>query len=120
MMMDLFSNKNTCWDHKLSSSSPSISTTLNTSNTSWMMGTNTTTHNFYDNEHDQHHHTHHNHHYHHQHVYNSNINNSSFLLARPAAEAVTPQPQVYQSQQFSEANIDISPPLIDFLGVGAT
>ncbi|KAM0020089.1 putative transcription factor MYB-HB-like family [Helianthus debilis subsp. tardiflorus] len=62
--------------------------------TSWMMGTRT---NLYD----------------HHHVYSRS--SSSFSSVTPP-----PPPQVSQSQQFSEANIDISPPLIDFLGVGAT
>ncbi|KAI3817380.1 hypothetical protein L1987_11170 [Smallanthus sonchifolius] len=37
-----------------------------------------------------------------------------------AAVTPPPPPPVSESQKFSEANIDISPPLIDFLGVGAT
>ncbi|KAI3733651.1 hypothetical protein L6452_13100 [Arctium lappa] len=130
MMMNLFSNKNTCWDKS-------------SSNTSWMMGTNT-------NLHDHHHHPHPhddddddehasvplmmmnaamNHQYYHHQFYNSGsssfssaagADNSTVSTSTPSVTAVTPPPQVLQSQQFSEANIDISPPLIDFLGVGAT
>ncbi|XP_071742240.1 uncharacterized protein [Rutidosis leptorrhynchoides] len=133
MMMDIFSNKNTCWD-KLSSSST-------TSSTSWMMGTNCTTSstNFYDqHQHgvpfmmmtstiNHHHPYYHQHQHHHHDVYNSSsssfssgADNSTISTTLSSVSAVTPSPQVYQSQQFSEANIDISPPLIDFLGVGAT
>ncbi|XP_076884076.1 uncharacterized protein LOC143533088 [Bidens hawaiensis] len=57
--------------------------------------------------------------YHYQHhAYNSSGSGSSSggsLAGQPP-----PPSQVLQCQQFSEANIDISPPLIDFLGVGAT
>ncbi|XP_076941730.1 uncharacterized protein LOC143611411 [Bidens hawaiensis] len=55
--------------------------------------------------------------YHYQHhVYNSSGSSSGGSVAGQPP----PPSQVLQSQQFSEANIDISPPLIDFLGVGAT
>ncbi|XP_076927545.1 uncharacterized protein LOC143591127 [Bidens hawaiensis] len=92
-MMDLFSSKNT----------------------SWMNGSN-----FYD------HHQHEQHaipmmmnpQYFHDHVYNRS--SSSGVHNVSTTPSVSPAPQVSQSQQFSEANIDISPPLIDFLGVGAT
>ncbi|KAK9060128.1 hypothetical protein SSX86_020832 [Deinandra increscens subsp. villosa] len=95
-------------------------------NTSWMMGTRTTaTSNLLD-------------HHHHDHDYdehaiplmmmNGGINHKGYhdqyhqstVSTTPSVTAVIPVPQVFQSQQFSEANIDISPPLIDFLGVGAT
>ncbi|XP_076952325.1 uncharacterized protein LOC143626011 [Bidens hawaiensis] len=57
--------------------------------------------------------------YHYQHhVYN--ISGSGSSSGGSAAGQPPPPSQVLQSQQFSEANIDISPPLIDFLGVGAT
>ncbi|KAL8218782.1 hypothetical protein R6Q57_022155 [Mikania cordata] len=122
MMMDIFTSKNTCLDKSSSSS-----------NKSWMMGssTTTTTTNFYDHhqhhdhyhDHDQHavplmmmtsgiNHQYYHYHYHHHHVHDSS---SSSLSA-----TVAPSPQVLESQQFSESYIDISPPLIDFLGVGAT
>ncbi|KVI05508.1 Homeodomain-like protein [Cynara cardunculus var. scolymus] len=116
MMMDLFSTKNT----------------------SWMMGRSSNT-NFHDHPHDDddddddnehavvplmmmnHHHQY----YHHQFYtsgsssFSSGADNSTVSTTH-SVSAVTPAPQVLQSQQFSEANIDISPPLIDFLGVGAT
>ncbi|KAF5793821.1 putative transcription factor MYB-HB-like family [Helianthus annuus] len=137
MMMDIFNSKNnTCWDNISSSSS--------TSNTSWMMGTNSTnTTDFYDHHHQQYHDldheqhaasmvmrsagiSHEYYHYHHHSVYNSSGSfssvgdNISTISTAPSEAAAAPPPQVLQSQQFSEANIDISPPLIDFLGVGAT
>ncbi|KAI3730761.1 hypothetical protein L1987_61937 [Smallanthus sonchifolius] len=116
MMMDIFRSKNTCWDNSSSSS-----------NTSWMMGTRTTTGttNFYDHHHQHQYDEQHavpsvmmsadisHHQYYHHHVYNNSSTSSS-------SGAVTPPPQVLESQQFSEPNIDISPHLIDFLGVGAT
>ncbi|KAI3816672.1 hypothetical protein L1987_16375 [Smallanthus sonchifolius] len=123
MMMDLFSSKNTCLD--ISSSS----------NTSWMMGTSTTAStNLYDHQHaiplmmmtaGMNHQYYHDHHHH---VYNrrsssfSSGADNSTISTNPSVSAVVtpPPPQVSPSQQFSEANIDISPPLIDFLGVGAT
>ncbi|GJZ09157.1 homeodomain-like protein [Tanacetum coccineum] len=71
--------------------------------TSWMMGS-TTNANIYDYQHYHHHHN----------VYSSTEDNSTISTTHA-------EPQAYQSsQQFSEANIDISPPYIDFLGVGAT
>ncbi|KAJ0721092.1 putative transcription factor MYB-HB-like family [Helianthus annuus] len=136
MMMDIFNSKNnTCWDNISSSS---------TSNTSWMMGTSSTnTTDFYDHHHQQYHDldheqhaasmvmrsagiSHEYYHYHHHSVYNSSGSfssvgdNISTISTAPSEAAAPPPPQVLQSQQFSEANIDISPPLIDFLGVGAT
>ncbi|KAJ0816576.1 putative transcription factor MYB family [Helianthus annuus] len=134
MMMDIFNSKNnTCWDNSSS-----------TSNTSWMMGTSSTnTTDFYDHHHQQYHDldheqhaasmvmrsagiSHEYYHYHHHSVYNSSGSfssvgdNISTISTAPSEAAAAPPPQVLQSQQFSEANIDISPPLIDFLGVGAT
>ncbi|CAI9297082.1 unnamed protein product [Lactuca saligna] len=50
----------------------------------------------------------------------SSVADNSAIGTTHSVTTVTPPPQVLQSQQFSEANIDISPPLIDFLGVGAT
>ncbi|KAI3696388.1 hypothetical protein L1987_79402 [Smallanthus sonchifolius] len=53
--------------------------------------------------------------------FSSGADNSTISTNPSVSAAVTPPPpQVSPSQQFSEANIDISPPLIDFLGVGAT
>ncbi|KAM0014999.1 putative transcription factor MYB-HB-like family [Helianthus debilis subsp. tardiflorus] len=136
MMMDIFTSKNnnTCWDNSSS-----------TSNTSWMMGTtsSTNTTDFYDHHHQQYHDldheqhaasmvmrsagiSHEYYHYHHHSVYNSSGSfssvgdNISTISTTPSEAAAAPPPQVLQSQQFSEANLDISPPLIDFLGVGAT
>ncbi|KAK1415934.1 hypothetical protein QVD17_31722 [Tagetes erecta] len=119
MMMDIFSSsKNSSWD-QLSQSSSS-------SNTSWMMGNNSTSHttDFYD----QHagpmvmmtsglNHQYYQHHD--QHVFNTSgssslIPDNSTLSATASVSVSVPVTSV------SEANIDISPPLIDFLGVGAT
>nr|XP_043614221.1 transcription factor MYB105 [Erigeron canadensis] len=129
MMMDIFNtnNKHTCLDHhdKLLSS--------RTSNTSsWMMSSNTTTNtNLYDHQH-QHvvplmmvssagiNHHHHPYYHHHQNVYYNSSGADNTIIRTTSAVVTAPAPQVYQSQQFSEANIDITPPLIDFLGVGAT
>ncbi|XP_076953473.1 uncharacterized protein LOC143627572 [Bidens hawaiensis] len=89
---------------------------FSSNNTSWMNGSN-----FYDHDHEQHaiplmm-----NHQYYHDHVYNRSSSSSSGVHNVSTTPSVSPAPQVSQSQQFSEANIDISPPLIDFLGVGAT
>ncbi|CAH1431629.1 unnamed protein product [Lactuca virosa] len=66
------------------------------SNTSWMMGYHSSSSPF------------------------SSVADNSAIGTTHSVTTVTPPPQVLQSQQFSEANIDISPPLIDFLGVGAT
>ncbi|KAL8241735.1 hypothetical protein R6Q59_012037 [Mikania micrantha] len=118
MMMNIFNSKNTCWD-----------TTSSSSNTLRMMGTS-----LYD--HDQHQHAkplmmtmNHQYYYHDHHhdAYSSSsssaAHNSSINTPSSVSAAVTPSPsppQDLQIQQFSESNIDISPPLIDFLGIGAT
>ncbi|KAK9063586.1 hypothetical protein SSX86_017457 [Deinandra increscens subsp. villosa] len=103
-------------------------------NNTWMMGTTE----FYDHHHqyyDHHDHDQHavplmmmtsgiNHQYYNYHnnihVYNSRSSTAADNSTISVSAGVAPPPQVLQSQQFSDANIDISPPLIDFLGVGAT